>query len=352
MLSLSINQNQFSDLLNLNYGVFLPLKNFVNEKNFRNILIKKKIDNKFFPIPIFFGIKKIDYNKIKNSTKIKIIYKRKLIAIVRLKSLFKIDHKIYGKKIFGKNFKNHSYYIKFKKENYAFIDLEYIKLEKKNLKDKNFVPPIKFKKRINFKNKKKKNLAGFHTRNVPHSAHQWIHQFLIKKYSNILIQPLIGQYKKNEYLDQIIKKTNLIAIKMYPRKKAFYLPYFSYPRYGGPLEASLHAIVRKNYGCTHFWVGRDHAGYKNFYSKYASQNFCKKNQKRLGINIIAENEPYFCSSCKLIVNKQCKVKKCVNAKKIRISGTKIRNLVKRNKPVPEILMKKEISIILDKKSII
>ena len=75
MLSLSINQNQFSDLLNLNYGVFLPLKNFVNEKNFKNILIKKKIDNKFFPVPIFFGIKKIDYNKIKNSTKIKIIEK-------------------------------------------------------------------------------------------------------------------------------------------------------------------------------------------------------------------------------------------------------------------------------------
>ena len=62
MLSLSINQNQFSDLLNLNYGVFLPLKNFVNEKNFKNILIKKKIDNNFSN-SYFFWNKKIDYNK-------------------------------------------------------------------------------------------------------------------------------------------------------------------------------------------------------------------------------------------------------------------------------------------------
>ena len=58
MLSLQINKNQFSDLLNLNHGVFLPLKNFVNEKNFKNILIKKKIGNNFFPIPIFFWCKK------------------------------------------------------------------------------------------------------------------------------------------------------------------------------------------------------------------------------------------------------------------------------------------------------
>ena len=216
-----------------------------------------------------------------------------MIAIVRLKSLFKIDHKIYGKKIFGKNFKNHSYYSKFKKENYAFIDLEYIKLEKKNLKDKNFVPPIKFKKRINFKNKKKKSLAGFHTRNVPHSAHQWIHQFLIKKYSNILIQPLIGQYKKNEYLDQIIKKTNLIAIKMYPRKKAFYLPYFSYPRYGGPLEASLHAIVRKNYGCTHFGRKEIMLDIKIFIQNMHHKIFVKKIKKDWGLILLQKMNHIF-----------------------------------------------------------
>ena len=93
MLSLQINKNQFSDLLNLNYGVFLPLKNFVNEKNFKNILIKKKIGNKFFPIPIFFGVKKNDFEKIKNKDKIKITFRKKLIAIVQIKSIFKVDHK-------------------------------------------------------------------------------------------------------------------------------------------------------------------------------------------------------------------------------------------------------------------
>ena len=117
-------------------------------------------------------------------------------------------------------------------------------------------------------------MAGFHTRNVPHSAHQWIHQFLIKKYSNILIQPLIGQYKKNEYLDQIIKKTNLIAIKMYP-KKAFTLIFLIQGM--EVLLSSLHAIVRKIMGV--LILGRKRSCWIYFYSKHAHKNFVKKIKK-------------------------------------------------------------------------
>ena len=99
-------------------------------------------------------------------------------------------------------------------------------MNKKNFFHKNFISPKQFKEKFKAKLKKNSNLAGFHTRNVPHAAHQWIHKFLIRKYSKILIQPLIGQYKKNEYLDKIIKKTNLIAAKMYNNKNALYVPFF------------------------------------------------------------------------------------------------------------------------------
>ncbi len=205
---------------------------------------------------------------------------------------------------------------------------------------------------MKLKIKNKKTLAGFHTRNVPHTAHQWVHFFMMKKFENILIQPLVGQYKKNEYLDNVIIKSNKIVVKMYKKNRAFYAPYFSYPRYGGPLEAALHAIVRKNYGCSHFWVGRDHAGLKNFYQKYSSQNFCKKIEKKLGIKIIAQREPYFCPSCRKITNKKCLKKNCKNSKKKMVSGTKIRNLLKKNKKIPEYLMHKDISKFLNKKSIL
>ena len=172
---------------------------------------------------------------------------------------------------------------------------------------------------------------------------------MLKKYSNLLIQPLLGQYKKNEYLDEIIKATNLVAAKMYNKNNTFLFRIFI-PKIWRPLEAALHAIVRKNYGCTHFWVGRDHAGFKNFFQKYESQNYCKK-FKKIGINIIALDEPYYCSICKEVVNKSCKKKNC-RGKKISISGTKIRKYIRSNKKIPSFLMNKKISILLNKKSII
>ena len=348
MINFSITKEQLSDLLNLHHQVFYPLKHFVNYKQFKSILFSKKIDDKFFPLPIFFGIDKTNFNKIKKQKFLKLFYKRNFLSLIKIKDIFQVDSNIVGEKIFGKNFKKHPYFIKHIKKNFAYLDFKYEKLNKQNLKHKNFISPSQLKKKM----KNKKTLAGFHTRNVPHTAHQWVHFFMMKKYKNILIQPLIGQYKKNEYLDKVIIKSNKLVAKMYGNNKAFYAPYFSYPRYGGPLESALHAIVRKNYGCSHFWVGRDHAGYKNFYKKYTSQNFCKKNETKLGIKIIAQSEPYFCVNCKKIVNKKCLKKNCKNSKKMMISGTKIRSLINKKKEVPEFLMHKKISQLLNNKSIL
>ena len=107
---------------------------------------------------------------------------------------------------------------------------------------------------MRIKKNKISTLASFHTRNVPHKAHEWIHNFLFKKFGALLIQPLIGQYKKGEYSDDLIIKTNKLALKKFNSNKVFSIPFFSYPRYAGFREAALHALVRKNYGCSHFWV--------------------------------------------------------------------------------------------------
>ena len=166
-------------------------------KRISKIFYLKKNWKKVFSDSNFIWNKKKIFNKIKNEKYIKFYYKKNLIAVVEINTIYKINKKLYGKKIFGKKFSKHSYYIKFNKENYAFLDFTYKKLNKKKLVDKNFVSPWQFNKKIKNKIKTKNTLAGFHTRNVPHEAHQWIHRFLLKKYSNLLIQPLLGQYKKN-----------------------------------------------------------------------------------------------------------------------------------------------------------
>ena len=255
-----------------------------------------------------------------------------------------------SKKIYGTNYLRHPYYKKFINENFRFMNFDFRNENKKNLKHKYFMSPSSFKKKI--KNLKINHLASFHTRNVPHKAHQWIHNFLYKKFGALLIQPLIGQYKKGEYGDDLIMKSNKLAAKFFKSNKVISIPFFSYPRYAGYREAALHAIVRKNYGCTHFWVGRDHAGFKDFYSYEKSQNYCFKNQKKLMIKIIAGAEPFYCSNCKKVKNTKCYNKKCTNKNIIKISGSLIRKLIRKNNLIPQYLMDPKISGLLSRKSLI
>ena len=183
-------------------------------------------------------------------------------------------------------------------------------------------------------------------------THTCIHQYLYKKFGALLIQPLIGQYKKGEYKDQLIIQTNKLATKLMNSNKVYSIPFFSYPRYAGYREAALHAIVRKNYGCTHFWVGRDHAGFKKFYNYKQSQKYCFQNQKKLKIKIIAGNEPYYCKKCNKVKNTICKDLNCKKKDIVKISGSKIRDFLNKNKPIPNYLMDPRISKLLSKKSLI
>jgi sulfate adenylyltransferase len=345
-MKFKLNYKQYSDFVNLTNNVFYPLKNFVNKQEFNSILQKQKIKNKFFPFPIFFSLKKNQFDKIKDKENLTFVYKSKNIAIVNKLEFFSINSDLFGKKIFGKRFKEHPYYKMIIKENYFFLNFNITKKFKYKIKSEDFVSPLNFKKK--FKNIK--YLASFHTRNVPHNAHQWIHRLLLKKFGSLLIHPLVGQYKKGEYKGATIMKTNIKASKVLKNKKVFCLPFLSYPRYGGPLEAALHAIVRRNYGCTHFWVGRDHAGYKDFFSLYQSQNYCKKKQQKLAIGIICEKEPFFCKTHNTITNK-CKNIDC-EKNKILISGTKIRKYLLSKKKIPTHLMSKNISTLINSTSLI
>mgnify|MGYP006103712713 FL=1 len=345
MSKLSLTQNQYSDFLNLTNNVFYPLKNFVTQNEFELIINKSQYKKKFYPFPIFFGVNKNNFNKIMYSNKIDFYYKKKIIAKVTKPIFFDINKKKFGKKIYGKNYTLHPFFKKFELENFKFLSFKILKLYKLKIEKKIFISPKDFLNSID-RNKIKK-ISAFHTRNVPHKAHQWIHKFLLKDADMLLIQPLIGQYKKGEYKDDIIIKSNKIIAKIY-KKKTLVIPFFSYPRYGGPKEAALHAIVRRNYGCTKFWVGRDHAGIGKFFSKYASQQFTNDNQKKIGITIISEKEPYYCKNHSIILN-NCN---CKTNQKILISGSKIRNLISKNKRINHLLMNPLVSKLLDKNSII
>ena len=112
----------------------------------------------------------------------------------------------------------------------------------------------------------------------------------------------------------------------------------------------LHALVRRNYGCSHFLVGRDHAGIGKFYKKYDSQKKCLIFQKKIGIKIIPFKEPFLCKHCNVVTNKKCNV--CKKENKFFISGSYIRKNLLKKKKISTFLMNEKISKMLNKNSII
>ena len=279
-----------------------------------------------FPFPVFFSLNKIDYERLSDKRNIQIIYGQTFVCNLKVNSFYSVNKKKIGKKIFNTSNISHPGYKNFIESGNYNIDCEIKKFNKKILKKINFSNPNEIKKTI--KKRKLKTIVGFHTRNVPHKAHEWIHSFGLKNCEGLLVQPMIGQFKKNEYKSNyIINSNKKLVEKIYKKKNILFGVFNSYPRYGGPREAAFHALVRKNYGCTHFLVGRDHAGYKNFYKKYESQNFCKQIEKKIKIKILKFNEPFLCKKYNIILND----KKICKGAKFPISGTYIRNLLFKKK---------------------
>ncbi len=348
MQKLKINHQTLTDIINIYYDIFHPIKKFLSKKDFFSVIKKKKLSNgKFFPFPIFFSVNETDYRRICNEKKIQIIYDRKLVCTLKINSFYGVAKKKIGKKIFNTSNLDHPGFRYFIETGNYNIDCEIKDFNKQILNKINFSNPNNIKKII--KKRNLKTIVGFHTRNVPHRAHEWIHSFGLKNCEGLLVQPMIGQFKNNEYKSEYILNSNKKLVEnIYKKKNILFTIFNSYPRYGGPREALLHALVRRNFGCTHFLVGRDHAGYKNFYKKYESQNLCKKNEKNIKIKILKFNEPFLCKKNKKVLND----KKLCKGDIFLISGTYIRNLLLKKKSIPSAIMRKEISVLLDENAII
>lgn len=347
-MKVDIDKYILSEIYNLKFKVYYPLLKFVSKKEFLSITIKMELDkNVFFPIPIYLSLPNIK----KNTKIIKIYYKKKYICNLNVNNIYKFTKptklKI-GEKLFSTKDLNHPGYKKFLEDGNNFIDCKINNFKfHKNLI--NFHQPSKIKKYI-IKNKIT-SLVGFHTRNVPHKSHEWIHKYGISCCKNLLIQPLIGQYRKGEYKEDIIIKLNKYIVKnIYKKKNVIFSIFNSFPRYAGPREACFHAIVRKNYGCTHFLVGRDHAGVGNYYNKYSSQKLSKKLESKLGIKIITFKEPVMCKNCNNIYSNKCE--KCNFNKNIKISGSLIRKKIINKEKISSKFMHKSLSKFLNKNSII
>lgn len=343
--NMKISVDEALDVKNIAYGVYSPLEGFMTYGEVSSVLEDMRLPNDIpWTIPIILYVDEDDASSVKEGDEVALTFSGKPIAIMKIEEIYKLDRKLYAQRVFGTIDLKHPGVYKTLNMKPFFIGgpLELI-CDVPNPYERYTLYPVET--RVLFSERGWRTIAGFQTRNAPHLGHEYIQKSALVFTDGLFINPVIGRKKLGDFKDEVILKAYEALIKNYYPKDTIVLSILHYEmKYAGPREAVHHAIMRKNFGCTHFIVGRDHAGVGEYYKPYEAWDIFKEFPD-LGITPLFIRESFYCKRCGGMVNEKI----CPHGEehRIRFSGTEIRRILTRGeRPPPEIMRPEVADVIL------
>ncbi len=339
---LVLDHDTLLDLENIAVGVYSPLTGFMTKAELNGVVMKKRLPNGLaWTVPILLPLKGNPVESLTKGQRVILCNAKDVpIGVMAVRDIYTLDKDKVASHVFGTTSHRHPGVKKLLQLGQYFIGGEIWLLQKNKYRFHAFnLEPAAVRKLI--KEKGWQTVAGFQTRNVPHRAHEYLQKAALTLVDGLFIHPIVGWKKPGDFNPEMVIKTyRLLTQLYYPKDRRILSGLATAMRYAGPQEAVFHAIIRKNFGCTHFVVGRDHAGVGGFYDKYAAHQVFDQFPD-LEVKPLLLRGPYYCKKCASIVND----KVCPHAstdKNVAISGTAIRARLAKNQRIPELYLRKEI----------
>jgi len=343
-----LNSREISDLEMIATGAMSPLEGFMTKEDYINVLDLKRLSKGLpWTIPVTLAIKNGRVEEYKEGSDVAMYdAENNLLGILHLEEKYKVDKEHEAESVLLTTDSAHPGVQYLSTIGDVYLGGKITLLHRpKHTKFLNYRLDPK-ETRVLFKAKGWERIAAFQTRNPIHRAHEYLQKCALEIVDGLLIHPLVGETKEDDIPAEVrMKCYEVLLANYYPSTRVAISVFPAAMRYAGPREAIFHALVRKNYGCTHFIVGRDHAGVGSYYGTYdAHYIFREFDAEEIDITPMFFDHAFFCKTC----NNMASTKTCPHGKESHmiLSGTKVREMLSKGEIPPPEFTRPEVAKIL------